>query len=491
MLPGAFSGTLLEADVHGAAAPPSFLGEAAGAGAAADPAAFLVGGPEDARPAGHGGYLSAGMPAFAPAAAGGSPGLEPAGGMGGMLGGMGGMFGGMGGMGGGSRATASDMLRSLESGCDFLLPSEPLDVPMSLLGSAGDAADLPLAATSPGTPPSAPGTLAWPSLGFPPIPEEAELLHAAPAAAPPPLLQPAASLPGSMTAAAAAAPGLHVPSPFTLPPLPPMASSPQPLFVPVPAPAAPPASLPPAPPAPLPAPPAPALFLYGRVSAGGDSTSVSEEPSPTSSSDQVPLPERSGASSAASGARMARVPRPASMPNLHLNLAEAGSGAVRKKAAHRPPRATSKPRGLPRSRSHSDLRGSSHTIGSAMAVVAATPAAADPSHLPHSAFLTPVHMRKGKGGRQPASDPRLDPNIDPKRAARIMANRLSAAKSKLKQKAQADKQRRGQRSRQGGDDEEMEGEEEEAIQREPEEHSQQMQAVEQQLAAQHLRPPSA
>ena len=31
-------------------------------------------------------------------------------------------------------------------------------------------------------------------------------------------------------------------------------------------------------------------------------------------------------------------------------------------------------------------------------------------------------------------DPRMDPNIDPKKAKRILANRLSAAKSKLKQK---------------------------------------------------------
>lgn len=42
--------------------------------------------------------------------------------------------------------------------------------------------------------------------------------------------------------------------------------------------------------------------------------------------------------------------------------------------------------------------------------------------------------RRGKGGRQPAADPRLDPNMDPKRAMRILKNRLSAARSKLKQK---------------------------------------------------------
>ena len=55
--------------------------------------------------------------------------------------------------------------------------------------------------------------------------------------------------------------------------------------------------------------------------------------------------------------------------------------------------------------------------------------------VPHSQFLTAPHLRKGKGGRQPAQDPRMDPNIDPKKARRILANRLSAAKSKMKQKS--------------------------------------------------------
>lgn len=54
--------------------------------------------------------------------------------------------------------------------------------------------------------------------------------------------------------------------------------------------------------------------------------------------------------------------------------------------------------------------------------------------VPHAQFLTAPNMRKGKGGRQPKMDPRMDPNIDPKKAKRILANRLSAAKSKLKQK---------------------------------------------------------
>lgn len=53
-------------------------------------------------------------------------------------------------------------------------------------------------------------------------------------------------------------------------------------------------------------------------------------------------------------------------------------------------------------------------------------------------YLTPPELRKGKGGRQPALDPRLDPNVDPKRAKRILANRLSAARSKMKQKTHVD-----------------------------------------------------
>lgn len=54
--------------------------------------------------------------------------------------------------------------------------------------------------------------------------------------------------------------------------------------------------------------------------------------------------------------------------------------------------------------------------------------------LPHAPFLTAPHMRTGKGGRKPSVDPRMDPNIDPKKAKRILANRLSAAKSTLKKK---------------------------------------------------------
>lgn len=44
------------------------------------------------------------------------------------------------------------------------------------------------------------------------------------------------------------------------------------------------------------------------------------------------------------------------------------------------------------------------------------------------------NKKKGKGGRQPAKDPRLDPNMDQRKAKRIVANRKSAARSKQKQK---------------------------------------------------------
>ncbi len=52
----------------------------------------------------------------------------------------------------------------------------------------------------------------------------------------------------------------------------------------------------------------------------------------------------------------------------------------------------------------------------------------------HAQYLMPAHLRKGKGGRQPAMDPRRDPRVDTKKARRILANRLSAARSKMRQK---------------------------------------------------------
>lgn len=34
-------------------------------------------------------------------------------------------------------------------------------------------------------------------------------------------------------------------------------------------------------------------------------------------------------------------------------------------------------------------------------------------------------QQRGRGGRTPAGDPRLDPNVDPKKAKRILANRYA------------------------------------------------------------------
>lgn len=51
-----------------------------------------------------------------------------------------------------------------------------------------------------------------------------------------------------------------------------------------------------------------------------------------------------------------------------------------------------------------------------------------------SMLLFRPNKKKGKGGRQPAKDPRLDPSVDPKKAKRIVANRRSAARSKQKQR---------------------------------------------------------
>ena len=65
---------------------------------------------------------------------------------------------------------------------------------------------------------------------------------------------------------------------------------------------------------------------------------------------------------------------------------------------------------------------------------AAPPPAPPLPPVAHSQYLIPPDQRKGRGGRQPALDPRLDPSVDPKRAKRILANRLSAARSKMKQK---------------------------------------------------------
>lgn len=129
----------------------------------------------------------------------------------------------------------------------------------------------------------------------------------------------------------------------------------------------------------------------------------------------------SGSPTSSMGGEHRNVPRVASMPNLQSYMPGIGkmvpSGPsemdLRRKALTRSA-------GMPRSRSANDVTDLTRYA------------------IPHSEFLTPPHLRKGKGGRQPAADPRLDPRIDPKKARRILANRLSAAKSKLKQKSATD-----------------------------------------------------
>lgn len=85
------------------------------------------------------------------------------------------------------------------------------------------------------------------------------------------------------------------------------------------------------------------------------------------------------------------------------------------------------------------LSGNPNSFLSAQAVMAApstVPAGVGPPTAVWHAQMGLTPRRKGKGGRQPANDPRLDPTVDPKKARRIVANRISAAKSKLKQKSE-------------------------------------------------------
>lgn len=55
----------------------------------------------------------------------------------------------------------------------------------------------------------------------------------------------------------------------------------------------------------------------------------------------------------------------------------------------------------------------------------------------HAHLLIPPHLRTNRGGRQPAANPRSDPAVGPVQARRILKNRLSAARSKLRKKAAA------------------------------------------------------
>lgn len=183
------------------------------------------------------------------------------------------------------------------------------------------------------------------------------------------------------------------------------------------------------------------------------------KPSPVSSVDPIDVlrscgttPAHSGSSAAGAeecsdsrygfsvGMRQMSVPRVSSMPNLHLasmmpsqpagpqepqvrmvstdTLIDSSRSSFRRLAEGNRATTSCNPN-IPRSRSASELLDLNRY------------------DVPHAEFLTPPHLRKGKGGRQPAADPRLDPRIDPRKAKRILANRLSAAKSKLKQKSAA------------------------------------------------------
>ena len=219
-MPGAFSGTLLESDLLAASAPgggaPAFLGSSEDAGAACDPAIFLVddpepqGGPQAASTTSPPGVARNPAHASAPAPHPGAP--QPASLMVPQ---------------GPQAASACELLRELESSVDFILPGQSLD---SLLLDAGDGWHNSPPAPSPGTPAAWQAT----SSSFPAIPEEAELALEQ--------LQLAAPLPGvSMGADSLGTPA------FTLP-----APSPASMFVPVSAPAPSPAPTPAAaPPEPL------------------------------------------------------------------------------------------------------------------------------------------------------------------------------------------------------------------------------------------------
>lgn len=145
----------------------------------------------------------------------------------------------------------------------------------------------------------------------------------------------------------------------------------------------------------------------------------------------------------AGGGGGAGVPRVASMPNLSLGGGNGNGGgasaslhmtAVRRSAAQAAAAAAANGNG---NGNHApSLR--HHATGMSRSRSANDVTSMSRYAVPHSEFLTPPHLRKGKGGRQPAGDPRLDPRIDPKKAKRILANRLSAAKSKLKQKSAAE-----------------------------------------------------
>jgi hypothetical protein len=217
MLPSAFSAPLLEDDLLGTAAAdgaPAFLGSQEAAGAACDPAIFLV--DDDEPMAAHGPAISP------PATAAGTP-FVP----------------------GGALAppsaalevpprvaptSADSLLRELECSMDFLLPSQAME---SLLLGAPAGSDTWRAsppAAGPSTPPSAAPPTSWKPAPFPSIPEEREL----PAAQLEPRLPGMAPLqPPAMSTAAFehSAPSVFVPVPTSPPQL---AAAPIPASTPMP-----------------------------------------------------------------------------------------------------------------------------------------------------------------------------------------------------------------------------------------------------------------
>lgn len=91
---------------------------------------------------------------------------------------------------------------------------------------------------------------------------------------------------------------------------------------------------------------------------------------------------------------------PACLPLSHACSLEEASSAGPPAAQRR--RTSGRARALPRSRSHSDL---SLAHGGNRTAVASDEL--ERYNVPHLPFLTPPHLRKGRGGRQPAIDPRL------------------------------------------------------------------------------------
>jgi len=146
-------------------------------------------------------------------------------------------------------------------------------------------------------------------------------------------------------------------------------------------------------------------------------------------------PSLRGASSGASGSRAS--PRPQRRPRAS-SVGPNDSGASSGVASTCISGAVSKAS----SRSSSRRRG-----GRPQELAAASLDAVPMMRLPGGAGMIPQDMVElypslrgesaaGRGGRRVSPDPRLDPSISPRRAARILANRIAAAKSKNKKREQ-------------------------------------------------------